>query len=95
MWTGDTAASDVRQISCFQISWSARGNRLVHPDDEEGRAQYVPGRPEDDRNGAQELQEVLMLTPQELADKAASLAVEGVYIGTSSWKYPRLVRDAL
>ena len=25
---------------------------------------------------------------QELADQAASLAVRGVYIGTSSWKYP-------
>jgi hypothetical protein len=25
---------------------------------------------------------------QELADQAASLAVQGVYIGTSSWKYP-------
>ena len=32
-------------------------DRLVHPDDEEGRAQHVPGRPEDDRNGAQEFQE--------------------------------------
>ena len=29
-----------------------------------------------------------MLTRQELADEAASLAVQGVYIGTSSWKYP-------
>ena len=28
------------------------------------------------------------LTRQELADQAASLAVQGVYIGTSSWKYP-------
>ena len=27
-------------------------------------------------------------TRQELADQAASLAVQGVYIGTSSWKYP-------
>ena len=27
------------------------------------------------------------LTRQELADQAASLAVQGVYIGTSSWKY--------
>jgi hypothetical protein len=27
------------------------------------------------------------LTRQELADEAASLAVQGVYIGTSSWKY--------
>jgi hypothetical protein len=25
---------------------------------------------------------------QELADLAANLAVQGVYIGTSSWKYP-------
>ena len=25
---------------------------------------------------------------EELADKAASLAAQGVYIGTSSWKYP-------
>ena len=25
---------------------------------------------------------------QQLADEAASLAVQGVYIGTSSWKYP-------
>ena len=29
-----------------------------------------------------------MLTRQELADEATSLAVQGVYIGTSSWKYP-------
>jgi hypothetical protein len=29
-----------------------------------------------------------MLTRQELADQAASLAAQGVYIGTSSWKYP-------
>jgi hypothetical protein len=29
-----------------------------------------------------------MLTRQELADQAASLAVQGVHIGTSSWKYP-------
>ena len=28
------------------------------------------------------------LTRQELADQAALLAVQGVYIGTSSWKYP-------
>jgi uncharacterized protein YecE (DUF72 family) len=28
------------------------------------------------------------LTRQELAERAASLAVQGVYIGTSSWKYP-------
>ena len=28
------------------------------------------------------------LTRQELADQAASLAVQGVYIGLSSWKYP-------
>jgi uncharacterized protein YecE (DUF72 family) len=28
------------------------------------------------------------LTRQELAEQAASLAVQGVYIGTSSWKYP-------
>ena len=28
------------------------------------------------------------LTRQELTDQAASLAVQGVYIGTSSWKYP-------
>ena len=28
-----------------------------------------------------------MLTRQELADQAASLAVQGVFIGTSSWKY--------
>jgi hypothetical protein len=28
------------------------------------------------------------LTRQELADEAASLAVQGVYIGTSLWKYP-------
>jgi hypothetical protein len=27
-------------------------------------------------------------TRQELADEAACLAVQGVYIGTSSWKYP-------
>jgi hypothetical protein len=27
------------------------------------------------------------LTRQELAEQAASLAVQGVYIGTSSWKY--------
>jgi hypothetical protein len=25
---------------------------------------------------------------EELADKAASLAAQGVYVGTSSWKYP-------
>ena len=30
----------------------------------------------------------MSLTRQELADQAASLAVQGVYIGTSSWKYP-------
>jgi len=28
------------------------------------------------------------LTRQELADQAAPPAVQGVYIGTSSWKYP-------
>ena len=27
-------------------------------------------------------------TRQDLAERAASLAVQGVYIGTSSWKYP-------
>ena len=27
------------------------------------------------------------LTRQELTDQAASLAVQGVYVGTSSWKY--------
>ena len=27
-------------------------------------------------------------TRQELAERAASLAAQGVYIGTSSWKYP-------
>jgi hypothetical protein len=27
------------------------------------------------------------LTRQELAEQAASLAVQGVYIGTSSWKH--------
>ena len=30
----------------------------------------------------------MTFTRQELADQAASLAVQGVYIGTSSWKYP-------
>ena len=30
----------------------------------------------------------MTLARQELADQAASLAVQGVYIGTSSWKYP-------
>jgi hypothetical protein len=34
------------------------------------------------------------LTRQELADQAASLAVEGVYIGTSSWKYPVLSENS-
>lgn len=29
-----------------------------------------------------------MLTRQELAEQAAALAAQGVYIGTSSWKYP-------
>ena len=29
-----------------------------------------------------------MLNRQELADQAASLTVQGVYVGTSSWKYP-------
>ena len=29
----------------------------------------------------------MTLTRQELADQAASLAVQGVYVGTSSWKY--------
>jgi hypothetical protein len=28
------------------------------------------------------------LTRQELAERAASLAAQGVYVGTSSWKYP-------
>src|SRR5215469_5654005 len=28
------------------------------------------------------------LTRQELAERCASLAVQGVHIGTSSWKYP-------
>ena len=28
-----------------------------------------------------------MLTRQELAKQAASLAAQGVYVGTSSWKY--------
>jgi uncharacterized protein YecE (DUF72 family) len=28
------------------------------------------------------------LTRQALAEQAASLAVQGVYVGTSSWKYP-------
>ena len=29
-----------------------------------------------------------MLTRQELAERAADLAIQGVFIGTSSWKYP-------
>jgi hypothetical protein len=28
------------------------------------------------------------LTRQELAERAASLAAQGVYVGTASWKYP-------
>lgn len=28
------------------------------------------------------------LTRQELAERAASLGAQGVYVGTSSWKYP-------
>jgi hypothetical protein len=28
------------------------------------------------------------ITRQELADQVALLAVQGVYVGTSSWKYP-------
>ncbi len=30
----------------------------------------------------------MTLNRQELAQQAASLAAQGVYIGTSSWKYP-------
>ena len=30
----------------------------------------------------------MSISRQELADQAASLAGQGVYIGTSSWKYP-------
>jgi hypothetical protein len=31
---------------------------------------------------------LVTLTPDELAQKAADLAAQGVFIGTSSWKYP-------
>jgi hypothetical protein len=32
--------------------------------------------------------EAVSISRQELAERAASLAAQGVYIGTSSWKYP-------
>jgi len=37
----------------------------------------------------------VILTRQVLAWQAASLAAAGVYIGTSSWKIPQLVRSTL
>ena len=30
----------------------------------------------------------MSISRQELADQAASLGAQGVYVGTSSWKYP-------